>query len=398
MAVGYAKNRCYWKVPEKRSKLMIVDASAYVSAVPTISKSSSFIMASLYENSHVVALDFRNSSRMSNALERISHFAEASTRMSIPTRKDIAALIKKNGTTCTKDGGPCGLAAGHDLKLADVAAFFTKCKKEGVELTKGEQELLSKLTRSGLLLRTRQGSYAISSQKVLIGMSRSHNKSDRRAIFKHEYSHVLYFTNPVFRKKVSSAWSSLKQSQRKFLRGAMVASGIYASGKKWLMETEAQAHAIAPPLSIDGFIALLLKADENCTKPSRACRDFYSYRGNIRGLLFYLNRMYTRISNEWLLELNDPTHSFPNVDKLIKAHNSEPSSIEDLVKELPENFAEIKLDLATLSRQQFHSRIDRIISDNVPRYVTTAPRSIFRDPSPEQLLNDLQRKFDSRRR
>jgi hypothetical protein len=413
MAVGYVNNKCYWKVPPRKganrktgapSDLFVLDSSAYVSAVAKISGASSFVMARLYESSKVIALDFRNNAGMSDALDRISQFVETNAKKSIPTQEEIKTLLKKHKSTCGSDDRACGLAAGHDLKMADVAEFFSRCKSKGFKLTAGEQELLDSLVKSKLLKRTLPGGYAPSSKTVLIGMSRSKAQSDRREIFRHEYSHALYFTNPVFRKKVSHAWSSLKPAQRRFLRGAMMASGFYASGEKWLMETEAQAHAIAPPIGKDGFLETLLRAELNCKKPSRACSDFFSFRGNIRGLLVYLNAKYTAVSSGWIPDPMERRHAEIDVRKLVKGLKPKPTkTLEDLVKELPDNFTELKKippdPLLSTQLELLRSSIrPGSTGIAVPRYSSTIALSLSWSPSPEDLLDKLQREFDWRHR
>lgn len=260
--------------------LTVVNSSAYVSKVAPIPDASGFLMSRLYEDPKVLVVDFRDALAMSSTLDRISSFVEVNGK-------------KKVDVTTSFTG------EGMDLKLEDVADFYNQCLRQKIPITSGEQELLKKLEENGLIVKDENANFRATFPFALIGMSRSADIYKRRVIFVHEYSHAKYFVNPAFNAAVSDAWSSLASAEQRFLKGAMMASGWYASGEAWLMETEAQAHAIVPPLSEDGFVGTLFAADRNCSKPktnTKQCEDFWSYTGDIGELLGKLHDKYLKIS------------------------------------------------------------------------------------------------------
>lgn len=278
--------------------LPVLDASAYVSSVVPISARSGFLMARLFENSNVVALDFGNDAQMSETLDRISYFVERNQKKKVPTQVEIEEKITHLPSKSVWSG-PQGLGEGHDLKMKDIADFYNQSAKSGIALTPGEKALLDRLLENKFLVRGPNGNYRATFKKVLIGMSRDSNVGDRRETFVHEYSHALFFLDFEFNKEIAKVWNSLQPVERRFLRGAMMASGVYASGDIALLQTEAQAHAIAPPFSEDGFVNILASANENCKargKSSLACNDFWSYQGRIKDLLKTVHDRFIAIS------------------------------------------------------------------------------------------------------
>lgn len=367
----------------------VVDSSAYVSKVAPIPDGSGFLMSRLYEDPKVLALDFRDAPTMSVTLDRISAFVE------INGKKKIATTTQLSGE-------------GIDLKLKDVVDFYNQCRRQKTPITSGEQEFLTRLEETGLILKDENANYSAASPFALIGMSRSKDIYARRLIFVHEYSHAKYFVNPLFNAAVSDAWSSLAPAEQRFLKGAMMASGWYTSGDKWLFETEAQAHAIAPPLGTDAFINILIAADENCSKPNgpaEQCDDFWSYTDNIQELLVALYDKYRKMSECQipLLE-NWGTTSNMITSAGIPAHCSEkkvphgnkdkpePAPIDRLLRQIPStNF---RMDTETIERLMQDYRL-RNTFDHQPNILDAIPAPATAGRV-ESALMEIQEKFDTR--
>lgn len=302
MAVDYIENSCIsssytafedgpvaGELPESYADMGTVDSSAYVSGVLPLPQAG-FSMSRLFENPQVLAADFRDPDMMADGLSRISDFVETYGGKLIPDQ-----------------GRPGSGGEAFDLKSEDIARFFTECLRQGKILTSGELSLLGWFLAAGLL-ELRAGGYDAAESFVLIGMSRADEEGSRRALFVHEYSHALYFLDPDFQAQVSSTWASLPPEVQRFLRGALIASGYYASGEQWLIETETQAHAIGDPISENGLLNLMAWAVRECldrdTDP--ACRDFWSYEGDLETLLSDLHLLFLTVSPEKIPMLKIP--------------------------------------------------------------------------------------------
>ena len=384
---------------EKASTIPVLDASAYVSAVVPIPDRSGFLMSRLFEDPGVIALDFKNGGQMTDTLARISYFVEINKKKQVPSVDELEKKLSKLGTSCKKKNGvwddrPCGLGEGHDLKMGDVAYFYNECHQKGIELTQGEMELLNHLLENNFLIKDAKGEYQTLSEKVLIGMARAQNAHERRKIFVHEYSHAKFFLNPKFHKTVADTWFSLESGERRFLSGAMIASGWYDSGDESLLQTEAQAHAIGGSLSLNGFLNVLEYARKNCLysgTESKTCNDFWSYKGDIKTFLRKLNKRYMDIS-ECQIPLLANWKSASNLiladDVPPKCNQTECDQNEvvgnNVCSLIPEGLIELlgdPLDLDTVFR--------RAVEDEQARYKITPPRFI---------LEGIQQAFDSRHR
>lgn len=268
--------------------LPVVDAVSYVNKTLPLPENAPLQMARLFELPEAIAIDFRDDRHMRFTLDRISSFVEVHNKQKIDNPAEVAP-------DCREKPDSCAPGVGYDLRLEDVAAFYTTCRAEGRELLAGERFLRAQLVDQGLLIIADNGEFQAASPAVLIGMSQTSDNISRRATFVHEYSHALYLLDPKFRSKVSALWSSLEPDVQKSLRGAMISSGFYAAGQDWLIETEAQAHAIAPTKSSDGVLNFFLWAMDKCDKgpsQSKSCQDFLSYRGDVNDMLNDLHELY----------------------------------------------------------------------------------------------------------
>ena len=277
--------------------LPIADASACASGLIPLTTGTDFSMSRLFELPNAIVVDFRNDQSMSTTLDRISDYVENRGRCSIISATQYAGLAGLTGDT---DEDDCGLAAGHDLRLSDVAQFYNTVSDSGETLLDGERELLSQLTQRGFLVRRGNGRYESSGLFALTGISRSMTVDERVPTFIHELSHMRYMLDEIFRERASMLWNRLGPRVQQLFRGALTASGNYSSGETWLLETETQAYAIAPTESADGLVNPLVEAAQQCADPSRSlspsCRDFLAFSGNLRQLLDELHYKYFDVS------------------------------------------------------------------------------------------------------
>lgn len=295
MTVHYTDNRCELASgsdPWADEEISLVTPETIVNQeIPVLTQGSGFSMARLSENPQILALEFTDNMSMRYSLARIATYVEILSKTRIPTLEE----------------SPRGV--GYDLRLSDVVDFYNTCATDHVTLSPHEKELLDQLVAQGLLatVAIEEGLWVYtqsSSPHVLIAIDPNLGSYDRKVTFIHEYSHALYFLDEDFRSQVSEAFSSLDPDTQRFLYGAMIASGYYESGETWLIETETQAHAIEPQEGDHGFLNLMLAAEENCSpqdlpflvQSSFACEDFWSYPGDLRGLMTNLNDHYTAIS------------------------------------------------------------------------------------------------------
>jgi hypothetical protein len=370
MSVSYVGNSC---LPELKttgpfssespstmceaSQLPMTDAPAYVSGSIPIPEKSPFLTSRLFENPSILALDFQGAPSMERTLSRMSWFVEVHG--------------KKSGAELTPP--PSYRGSGYDLKSSDIADFLNECGKQKEPLLPNEQQLVAQLLSEGILVKMENGQYLSPKATALIGMSRDLSPSGRKLTFMHEYSHALYFVDPVFRAVVSSVWASLPLEVQRFIAGALMASD-YPSGEQWLLETETQAFLTAPALSGDGLINALLWADERCKEnESTACEDFRAYRGDIRELLLEVHERYAAVSQS---RIPSPTQQEPANQEAEKIKPRDVRKTFPSGKEILEN-----LELFLKNSQQ----------DPTQNFFGTS-----KPISPDTALEALQMKFDER--
>lgn len=279
----YANNVCMPVAPadSKAASLPVVDFDSFNDGIIP-KNNSAFSMARIYENPDIIAID-ASKDMAATIFGRMSYFVERTGRKNIPSL-----------SACPD--GVCNRGMGYDVKMEDVAAFFTICVKQSLKLNVFESAFLEKLLALGLLAR--EGETYIPLQDVaLIGISNDVDSAQRTETFEHEYAHGRYFTDLSFRKKVDLVWEDLAPSDQQFIRGALIASGYYASGESWLIKTEAHAHAIEDMWAGGGFTNILLSAQSNCFNKTavKGCGDFLSFRGDIKALLADLHTVYSKI-------------------------------------------------------------------------------------------------------
>ncbi len=384
MTTNYVKNACFPKeapseirAPEEilessseaSSNLPFIDASAYVSKIAPIPNGKRFSMARLFENPKIVALDFKDAKNMAETMNRMSHYVEQNGKRKVPTFKEAQS------------------GEGHDLRISDIAHFYNACQNEGTILTQGERELLDHLLEAGLI-HIQEDEYITPTSAALIGMSRSLDMFyKRKENFIHEYSHALYFVDPMFRSKVSKVFASFPPEVQSFLRGAILASGYYGSNDQWLIETETQAHSMTGPNSLDGFTNLILSAEKKCEAKkdlTQKCIDFRSYTGNIRILLKEIHEKYVEISKPHIPLLSHSSSTKSEEQTEDKNGNSN-DTLKTLREINVEKFKNLKINTWQESLKKLEQEIE--LSH---RYTQTDR------PNPRKQLDQLQEEFDKR--
>lgn len=254
--------------------LPVSDANAYIADAAPHEKESS--ISRFKESPDIVGLNFDSTAEASKYLGRMANY------------------IEKNGKKYALSTAEC--SDGYDFRLSDVESFYNEVTTWRRGLTSEEQALLNVLIDKKILVfGPHDTSYHSSCNGALIAIvhDNSYSRSKIQTIFEHEYAHGRYFTDPQFRANVSDTWYGLSDEERAFLRSMMIASGYYASGYEWLMETEAHTHAIADPLGEDGFVNLLAGAFETCrNSESATCKTFWSFGGDTKSLFIRLHERF----------------------------------------------------------------------------------------------------------
>ncbi len=258
------------------SSLPIVDVDAFREGMLPKPDDSSFVMVRLHEEPRIIAVDA--SDDVSHRLfGRMSSFVEQTCRTSIPSLEE----------------SPYG--AGYDLRIEDIAEFFTKCRQEARSLNPVEQNFLTKLLAEGLLMESGDG-YIPLQEAAVIGVNHDLPQWNRDETIMHELAHGFYFVDTEFRSRVDALWECLDSPIQHFLRGAMIASGYYNCGEDWLLKTETHAYA-AESLSNGNFISILEAAEQHCKSRPDAdgCSDFWSFEGGLYMFFSELHELYTQI-------------------------------------------------------------------------------------------------------
>lgn len=252
-------------------KLPFMDADAFVRETTPISDDADFLAVRMAENSHIIALDFHDTKGMQRALGRISQFVEAAGM------HHISESVEMQG-------------AGYDLRLEDIAAFFDAMRAEGRSLNPSEKALFDMLAGANLLVQRQSLIYA-GTEDAVIAMSRDQSDERRLLTFYHEYAHGLYFVDPDYRCDVALAWENLEPGERSFLKGLLMASGFYASGEQWLMETETASYSLAQYDDLSAMIDLSMQSLKNCMTDPEApgCNAILEFTGDERSLFWRLH-------------------------------------------------------------------------------------------------------------
>lgn len=276
-----------------------VSAAAYVQGDQPITHPAGFRIAELKERPGAILLDFATARQMALSIERISIFVETFNQQGLPTGPEMEDLRAAIGLPCDDPQAEiCGIASGHDLRMTDVAAFYTAAAAQREPLTTGESALRTTLERADLLQR-RGTAWRANERTMLVAMSRSTNLQERLDTFRHEACHIDFMLDQQFAARVTGVWNNLPADARRFVRGTLTAPGLYHRNNEALLITEAHAYfSTDNPVRMPGPSQIFFDAAHICINaPSNLeCDDFLSYQGNVATLAAALYRSYRTFS------------------------------------------------------------------------------------------------------
>jgi hypothetical protein len=131
---------------------------------------------------------------------------------------------------------------GHDYRATDLARFFTTADTDGVALNPSEKHLRADIAR---LRGTRLGFGALISLPQ-VGAD-ALDAPTRAAILRHELSHGLYFTDPVYAAMVARFWQTTMTDQERVSFRHFLGNGRYDTTNDDLVRNEMQAYLIHTP-------------------------------------------------------------------------------------------------------------------------------------------------------
>ncbi|MBN2651538.1 MAG: hypothetical protein JXR63_04080 [Spirochaetales bacterium] len=150
-------------------------------------------------NTAFLVFDFIDYKVQARFLKRLAFFVEKpGYRGTLPENSAIERLHGWNA---------------HDYRAYDLAAFFTKAKKEKFELNPEEYELLDILLENKILVAKRDEYKPLSGG--FISISRQSSQWLRKIFLDHEGYHALFFDDPELREFCESTWDDIVADERK---------------------------------------------------------------------------------------------------------------------------------------------------------------------------------------
>ena len=214
----------------------------------------------LAENPRLLVFDFADLVAQGDALNRMAAFLEKrGGNGRVLDDVQLASRIAAEGRE------PSQFYLGHDYRLTSAAHFFNVARSQGIVLNTGEQEVLSTLLASGLLVSGPQGLAVREDNTAFISVSQARaqsnehhtNLDDRTILLRHELSHGEFFTNLAYRDYCHDFWEGLTPEEREIFRQELALLG-YEPTDEELMINEMQAYLWEP--AVAGFLqARLIK-------------------------------------------------------------------------------------------------------------------------------------------
>jgi hypothetical protein len=183
----------------------------------------------------VLVLDFSSLGQQAAMLNRVAALIEKADmpRDHVVSEAELDAHIRAAG------GTPDAYYYGHDYRAADLARFFGLVAREHMPLNRDETWLRDRLDQEGWFKAGAAGALI-----SLPGTGGEIDQSSRTAIFRHELSHAVYFTDPAYVALTQTFWNSmLTEPERAAIRTFLGADG-YDTADEDLMANEAQAYLI----------------------------------------------------------------------------------------------------------------------------------------------------------
>jgi len=115
-----------------------------------------------------------------------------------------------------------GPGSGSDLKISDVAKFFSEAKKKNIALNPIEERIKSELLNVHLLNQISNG-YEVSKTAAILFTS----QEAKPAVLEHELNHGLYFTDGTYSDAVLASWKSLNNEEKALVKKTISACSKY---------------------------------------------------------------------------------------------------------------------------------------------------------------------------
>jgi hypothetical protein len=185
----------------------------------------------------VLVLSFPSLNQQGEMLDRIAAFVEKAglPRDRVLTDAELDAAIRQSGDTRET------YYYGHDYRADDLVRFFAAADRYGVALHPEERRLRVLLDRAGMLAPKAGGALITLPPEV---ESELIDATSRATILRHELSHGLYFTDPVYAAYARNFWRTvLNDTQRGGFRRFLASEG-YDTANEDLMLNETQAFLV----------------------------------------------------------------------------------------------------------------------------------------------------------
>lgn len=187
----------------------------------------------------VVVLDFPTLHMQGQMLNRLAALIEkaGAPRDRVLNDAELDAAIRKGGDT------PDTYYYGHDYPAADVVRLFTLADAEHVRLNAEEERLRAMAKQFGWFAPGAVGA-VISVPRVPEASVPALDAAARATILRHELSHGLFFTDPVYSAYVKQFWdTTLTEAERSTVRKFLGSEG-YDTSDEVLVYNEMQAYVM----------------------------------------------------------------------------------------------------------------------------------------------------------
>lgn len=224
---------------------------------------------------HIIFSDF-NSSRNEqweiyrwNLIPNVLIFDTADYGVQSRLFKRLAFFVEKPGFTGTlvsnkNLNGRHGWNA-HDYRADDLAAFFTKAKKENFELNPEELVLRKVLSDLGIIINS--GEKYLPGEGAVLSVSRETSSNWRYRFLTHECLHGLFFTNENYRRDIEAVFTGLAPAEVDFWKH-LLDYRQYDVRNRYLLINEFMAYSLQQPIDeVDDYFKGFLYVKMTAARP-----------------------------------------------------------------------------------------------------------------------------------
>lgn len=234
--------------------------------VPPIDDADGATLVRLAEQPDILVLDFEEMAQMRAVMGRVGVYHIDNGGRRIP------------GPSQAKDKTFVGVA----LPVDAIATYYTKCYRNGFDLTEEDAMLLRKLVRHGVLFFDRGENRFVSTgtAKAILALPRVDMKDDgpysylnaRQITFDHEYAHALVYVDATFAQKSLAVYTAMPEADKAFF-GAVFSVNRYCGYRACsedIVAMELQGHLTYMDKGLDRGIA---RALAKCAKLSQVMSE-----------------------------------------------------------------------------------------------------------------------------